>query len=75
MALTPRNIGEIAYWMPSTCAYRLLHEGKRLQDWHPLISGDPETVHTARISVRGWAVPEFEVSEDEWEDYIIEENL
>lgn len=75
VVLTPRNIDEIAYWMPSTCAYRLLHEDKRLQDWHPLISGDPETVHTARLSVRGWAVPEFEVSEDEWEDYIIEENL
>ena len=73
--LTPRNIGDIAYWMPATCAYRLLHEGKPLYDWHPLISGDPESVHRAGISVRGWTVPEFEVAEDEWEDHIIEEDL
>ncbi|OIQ67845.1 hypothetical protein GALL_505750 [mine drainage metagenome] len=73
--LTPKNIGEIAYWMPTTCAYRLRYEGKPLYDWHPLISGDPETVHSAGISVKGWTVPEFEVDEDEWEDYIIEGEL
>lgn len=71
--LTPRNIADHAYWMPATCAYRLLYEGKSLYDWHPLISGDPETVHQAGVSVRGWTVPEFEVDEDDWEDHIIEE--
>lgn len=75
VVLTPRNIGDIAYWMPATCAYRLLHEGKPLYDWHPLISGDPESVHRAGVSVRGWTVPEFEVTEDEWEDHIIEGEL
>ncbi len=75
VVLTPKNIGEIAYWMPTTCAYRLRYEGKPLYDWHPLISGDPETVHSAGISVKGWTVPEFEVDEDEWEDYIIEGEL
>ncbi|PQO22602.1 YcgN family cysteine cluster protein [Rhodobacteraceae bacterium WD3A24] len=73
VVLTPRNIGQIAYWMPATCAYRLRHEGKPLHDWHPLISGDPDSVHRAGISVRGWTVPEFSVTEDEWEDHIIEE--
>ena len=73
VVLTPKNIGDIAYWMPATCAYRLLHEGRRLELWHPLISGDPESVHEAGISVRGWTVPEYEVPEEDWEDYIIED--
>ncbi len=73
VVLTPRNIHKNAYWMPVTCAYRLLAEGRPLHDWHPLISGTPETVHAAGVSVRGITVPEFEVDEDDWEDHIIEE--
>ena len=73
MVLTPGNIAKIAYWMPATCAYRLVFEGKPLYDWHPLVSGDPETVNDAGISVKGWTVPEFEVPEEEWEDHIIED--
>jgi len=55
--LTPENIDDLA-WMPSTCAYRLLAEGKPLFDWHPLVSGDPDSVHRAGQSVLGKAVPE-----------------
>ena len=73
VVLTPENIHKNAYWMPQTCAYRLLAEGKRLYDWHPLISGTPESVHAAGVSARGWTVPEFEVDEDEWEDHIVDE--
>ncbi|MBM9594950.1 YcgN family cysteine cluster protein [Roseitranquillus sediminis] len=73
VVLTPKNIDQIAYWMPATCAYRLLAEGKPLHDWHPLVSGTPDSVHRAGVSVRGWTIPEFEVPEDEWEDHIIEE--
>ena len=71
--LSPTTMPDIAYFMPRTCAYRLLHEGKQLFWWHYLVSGDPNTVHEAGVSVRGITVPEFEVPEDEWEDYIIEE--
>ena len=72
VVLTPANIGQIAYWMPPTCAYRLLWEGADLPDWHPLVSGDPDSVHRAGISVRGQTVPEYEVPETEWEDHIVE---
>ncbi len=72
VVLTPKTIAKVAYWLPSTCAYKLLHEGAPLPEWHPLLTGDPESVHAAGQSVRGRTVPEFEVPEDEWEDYIIE---
>ncbi|WP_376874289.1 YcgN family cysteine cluster protein [Albirhodobacter sp. R86504] len=71
--LSPKNITEIAYWMPATCAYRLRFDNKPLPEWHYLISGDPETVHAEGHSVRGWTVPEFEIPEDEWENYVIED--
>ncbi len=73
IVLTPGNIESHAYWMPQTCAYRLLWEGRPLFDWHPLISGDPATVQRAGVSVQGITIPEFEVDEDDWEDHIIEE--
>ncbi len=75
IVLKPSNLDTHAYWMPQTCAYRLLWEGKPLYDWHPLISGDPDSVHHAGVSVRGMTVSEFETPEDEWEDHIIEEPL
>jgi uncharacterized cysteine cluster protein YcgN (CxxCxxCC family) len=62
--LTPANIDEL-YWMPSTCAYRLLAEGKDLPSWHPLISGDPGSVHKAGVSVQSWAVGETQVGDIE----------
>lgn len=71
--LTPKTLPKIAYWMPQTCAYRRLFEGKPLPDWHPLLTGDPKSVHTAGASVRGWTIPEFEVDEDDWENHIIDE--
>ena len=53
--LTPDNIGQLN-WLPETCAYRLLAQGKRLPAWHYLICGDPQAVHEAGISVRDKAV-------------------
>jgi hypothetical protein len=55
--LTPHNIERLA-WMPLSCAYRRLHEGKPLPAWHPLVTGDPESVHRAGVSVRGQTINE-----------------
>ncbi len=66
--LTPQQVAELT-WLPPTCGYRLVHEGRDLYWWHPLISGDPETVHAAGISARDKTVSEDDVSLDDFEDY------
>ncbi len=71
--LTPDNIETIAEWMPATCAYRLLHEGDSLPEWHPLITGDKNSVAKVGASVKDWAIPEYEVDMDDIENYIVGE--
>ncbi|MBB4568290.1 hypothetical protein GGE60_002406 [Rhizobium leucaenae] len=69
--LTPEKVPELE-WLPPTCAYRLVNEGRDLYWWHPLISGDPETVHIARVSARGRTVSENDVDLDDFEEYIVD---
>lgn len=59
------------HWLPYTCAYRTLAEGRALPDWHPLRSGDPETVHRSGVSVQGKVMSEDSVPEEDWEEHII----
>ena len=73
IVLTPENLSKNLYWMPETCAYKLLANGQPLHDWHPLISGRAESVHEAGVSMRQQTVSEIEVSDEDWEDHIIEE--
>ncbi|MFC4271689.1 YcgN family cysteine cluster protein [Sneathiella chungangensis] len=69
ITLTPEIIPNLR-WMPRTCAYRLLSEGKQLPWWHPLVSGDPDTVHQAGISVRGRVISERRAGD--LEDHIVD---
>ena len=73
IVLKPQTMDKNLYWMPETCAYKLLWQGKPLYAWHPLLSGTPDSVHAANVSMQGRTVPEFEIDEDDWEDHIIEE--
>ena len=70
ISLTPDDI-EHFYWLPSTCAYRLLAEDKPLPQWHPLVSKNPESVHEAGQSVRGRVIAEDQVKPEDYEDRLI----
>ncbi len=75
VVLTRKAVDDF-FWLPTTCAYRLLAEGRPLPSWHPLISESPDSVHEAGVSVRSFAIPETQLeSEDELEDHIIHLNL
>ncbi len=69
IGLTPDNIATIP-WLPATCAYRLLHEGKDLPPWHPLRSGDARTVAEAGIAVLDEVISEAAVNLDDLPAYI-----
>ena len=71
VTLTPEIVRTVD-WLPPTCAYKLVAAGKDLYWWHPLISGDPDTVHAAGVSVRGRvSATEETVPDDKLEDYIV----
>lgn len=70
IALTPENVPELT-WLPPTCGYRLVAEGRDLYWWHWLVSGDPDTVHEAGISARGRTLSEKNISDAELEDHIV----
>jgi len=71
LRLTPELTPQLK-WLPETCAYRRIWEGKPLIAWHPLISGSPDTVHLAHASALGKTIPETSVNLNDLEDFIID---
>ena len=69
--LTPAVVRTLT-WLPVTCAYRLVAEGKDLPDWHPLVSGSAASVHDANVSVRGRVVAgEDDLPQEVWPERIV----
>jgi uncharacterized cysteine cluster protein YcgN (CxxCxxCC family) len=58
-------------WLPASCAYRKLHLGEKLENWHPLVSGRPESVREAGISVAGRCISETEVPVNDYLHHLI----
>ncbi len=70
ISFTASSISELE-WMPGTCAYRLISEGRDLYHWHPLVSNDPKSVHKAGISARGRVVSEQYVDQDDLINHVV----
>ena len=68
--LKPEDV-EHFHWLPSTCAYRLIHEGKPLPQWHPLISNNSQSVHEAGVSIKGRCLSEVYVHPEGYEEHVI----
>ena len=71
IGLTPETVRKLT-WLPPTCGYRLVSEGRDLYWWHPLLSGSAETVHAAGISVRGRTISEDDVTVEAYEDHLVD---
>ncbi|MEW6766067.1 MAG: YcgN family cysteine cluster protein [Pseudomonadota bacterium] len=72
--LRPENLvgeGAVFRWLPPSCAYRLVAEGRDLPDWHPLVTSDPDSTRKAGHSAAGRCVSARDVPPDELEEHII----
>lgn len=68
--LSYENLQQIK-WLPSTCAYRRLNEGRKLPTWHYLVTGSRDSVRQARKSAAGRCISELDVNEDDIDEYVV----
>lgn len=71
VVLQPNELDNL-YWMPSTCAYRLLHEGRKLPVWHPLITGNRQAMKNSGNTVTGRVLSEEFVHDEDLEAHIVD---
>ena len=69
LQLTVGNLDQIQ-WMPPSCSYRVLKEGRKLADWHHLVTGDKNSIHQAGKSIKGRYIDESDV--DDLEEHVVE---
>ena len=67
--LSPDNLKDLK-WMPETCAYKLLNEGKNLPYWHPLLSGNDKDIVNSGNSVKNRVTNENKIKIKDLPDYI-----
>ena len=73
--LTIDNLESTLPWLPSSCSYKLVYEGKPLPKWHHLNSNNKDSIHHLNLSVKNKVISELDVHEDDWQDYIIDIKL
>ena len=69
--LDKENIHALS-WLPASCSYRLVAAGKPLPEWHRLITGSRQTMHSYGASLQGRVISELDVDDDDLEDHIIQ---
>ena len=69
LKLTAETVSDF-HWLPKSCAYRLLDEGKPLPSWHPLVSGSDQSVHEAGMSVKGGTISEEGIESRDYENHL-----
>ena len=73
LKLTKDNLQKNSKFLPSSCSYKLIGEGKPLPQWHHLISKDKKSVHRINQSIKNYCVSETLVDQDYYEDHIVAE--
>lgn len=75
LSMSYETLKKIVTWLPKSCTYKLLYEGDVIPHWHHLISNDKDSVHSSGNSVREKIIPQDEVPEEFWEEYVIGDDI